>query len=216
MPTVKTSPGIAVVDGIIYVIGGFGDSGVPGPPWLASSIVYAYDPATDEWTKKADMPTARLHIGVCVIDGQIYVSGGLTKWDLASGVPTVEIYDPATDTWTQASDMPWVRHRHSASVVAGKIYIIGGAGEALQLFSTVDMYDPAAGAWTTAADFPIPRAVAATAVVDGRIYAIGGASSPEAPPISIVEEYDPGLPDNISVANPAGKLLGTWGEVKSE
>jgi N-acetylneuraminic acid mutarotase len=217
MPTARTLSAIAVVDGRIYVIGGVLD-------YAVLSAVEAYDPATDTWTRKADMPTARYHAAACVVDGRIYVSGGATKWGLASGnfscVPTVEVYDPATDTWTQASDMPRVRMTHSSSVVAGKMYIIGGGDPERQpgdmTFSTVDVYDPATDIWTTAADFPNPRGEHTSTVVDGKIYAIGGDIGPGAAPLSIVDEYDPGLPDNISSVSPAGKLLTTWGEVKSE
>jgi hypothetical protein len=91
------------------------------------------------------------------------------------------------------------------------------AGEMKDFFSIVDVYDPATDTWTTAADrLPTFRASLTAAVVDGRIYAIGGNLGPERVPSSAVEEYAPGLPDNISVTNPAGKLLGTWGGVKSE
>jgi N-acetylneuraminic acid mutarotase len=217
MPTERTLAAIAVVDEIIYAIGG--NTSVVGAPWVAS-VVEAYDPATDTWTRKADMPTARYHAAACVLDGRIYVFGGATKWGRASGdyslVPTVEVYDPVTDTWTQASDMPRIRMAHSASTVDGEMYIIGGGepeGDVL-LISTVDVYDPATDAWTTAADFPNPRGEHTAAIVDGRIYTIGGGTGPGTPTLSIVEEYDPGLPDNISVTNPAGKLLRTWGGVK--
>jgi len=78
MPTARQGLVAAAVDGIIYAIGG--NCGQPiGDVDL--STVEAYDPATDTWTKKADMPTARSLIGAaaCVVDGQIYVSGGSTR-----------------------------------------------------------------------------------------------------------------------------------------
>ncbi len=226
MPNERSQAAIAVVDGIIYVIGG--QSGIA--PVVVSDVVEAYDPATDSWTRKADMPTARFNMGACVVDGRIYVSGGKTEWSSVDCVPTVEVYDPATDTWTQSSDMPWPRYGHSASVVDGKIYIIGGgddrvgrqcaAGEITleelsALFESVDVYDPKTDTWTTAARCPFATVGHAAAVVDGRIYEIGGWYASHITP-SIVYELDPGLPDSISVTSPAGKLLGTWGEVKSE
>jgi N-acetylneuraminic acid mutarotase len=223
MPTERTLAAIAVVDGIIYVIGG--NTSVVGAPWVAS-VIEAYDPARDRWTRKADMPTARYATAACVVDGRIYVSGGATKYGKLSGewdcVPTVEVYDPATDTWTQASDMPITRLWHTASVVDGKMYIIGGGNPELhqagdELFPTIDVYDPGTDTWTTAADFPNPRSEHTAVVVDGKIYTIGGRhSGPGSSILPIVEEYDPALPDSISVTNPAGKLLRTWGEVKSE
>ncbi|MFC1712382.1 sigma-70 family RNA polymerase sigma factor [Candidatus Poribacteria bacterium] len=231
MPTTRSLPAIAVVDGRIYVIGGMFGETIQQNRTL--SAVEAYEPATDTWTTKADMPTARYYHAACVVDGRIYVSGGATKWGERSGnwaeVPTVEVYDTATDTWTRASDMPRARHGHSASAVDGKMYIIGGQdGETIKLweegklegdkledlFSIVYVYDPATDMWTTAADpLPTARGGPTAAVVDGKIYAIGGRQGNAK--LSTVEEYDPGLPDNIAVTSPAGKLLTTWGKVRA-
>ncbi|MFC1719006.1 kelch repeat-containing protein, partial [Candidatus Poribacteria bacterium] len=222
MPAIRDSLTASVVDGKIYVIGGL----VGG---LGSSTVEVYDPATDTWTKKASMPTGRGYHAACVVDRRIYVLGGATGW--AGGeypcVPTVEVYDPATDTWIQASDMPWPRMGHSASLVDGKMYIIGGEDSAVsrlfvegkmdwdeieELFSIVDVYDPATDTWTTAVPCPFPVKNPTAAVVDGKIYTIGGAGDIK---FSTVYEYDPGLPDNIAVTSPAGKLLTTWGKVRA-
>jgi RNA polymerase sigma factor (sigma-70 family) len=215
MPTIRTTPTASVVDGIIYVIGGqFGIGDVE-----VLSAVEAYDPATDTWTTKADMPTARYWHAACVIDGRIYVSGGKTEWGSVDCLPTVEVYDPATDTWTQASDMPCPRLSHTASVVDGKMHIIGGADpERGENVLTVDVCDPATDTWTTATDHPTAIDCHTAAVVYGKIYTIGGGWGPPDlnPLLSTVYEYDPGLPDNIAVTSPAGKLLKTWGEVKSE
>ena len=159
------------------------------------SAVEAYDPATDTWTTKADMPTARFVLAACVVDGRIYVSGGSPVWNSDICLPTVEVYDPATDTWTQASDMPRSRISHTATVVAGKMHIIGGADpERGENVLTVDVYDPATDTWTTATDHPTAIDTHTAAVVDGKIYTIGGScgpGGPESPFFSTVYEYDP-------------------------
>ena len=49
----------------------------------------------------------------------------------------------------------------------------------------------------------------AAAVVEGKIYTIGGDTGPGTADLSIVEEYDPGLPDSITNTKPAGRLLKT-------
>jgi len=222
MPTARNVSAIAVVDRIIYVIGGI--FGTPedyqtGEDVAVLSTVEAYDPATDTWTTKAEMPTARgYYHAACVVDGRIYVFGGATKYgDLSedfSCVPTVEVYDPATDTWTQVSDMPWARHGHTASVVDGKVYIIGGLDDevvklflegkieldkVLELFSTVDVYNPATDMWTTAPALPNGRKGPTAAVVEGKIYIIGGYWGPEGTKLSTVEEYAPDLRDFSNV-----------------
>lgn len=42
--------------------------------------VEVYDPATDTWTRKADMSTRRWAPAADVVDGKIYVFGGSQRW----------------------------------------------------------------------------------------------------------------------------------------
>jgi DNA-binding protein HU-beta len=78
----------------------------------------------DDWTEKADMPTARALLATSVVDGKLYAMGGWIPGGAI--VPTVEIYDPETDTWTRGKDLPGPRVEFSTSIVRGKIYAIGG------------------------------------------------------------------------------------------
>jgi hypothetical protein len=136
MPTARGALSTSVVDGKIYAIGG-----VPYNGGAAFSTVEVYDPATDTWTTKAPMPTARaIFLSSCEVNGIIYVIGGINGERAFS---TVEAYDPATDTWTEKTSMPEVRGMFATSVVGGKIYAIGGspAGHGA-IMSTVYEYDP--------------------------------------------------------------------------
>jgi len=47
-----------------------------GPPGPGISTVEAYDPETDTWEKKADIPTPRWGLSTSVVDGKIYAIGG--------------------------------------------------------------------------------------------------------------------------------------------
>lgn len=67
MPTGRSAGGAAVVDGRIYVAGGW-------PPRGHDFAVY--DPATDAWQTLPDVPTQRNHLAVAAIDGKVYVAGG--------------------------------------------------------------------------------------------------------------------------------------------
>ena len=57
------------VNGVIYCIGGHDAS-------VLMKKVEAYDPYTDSWTAKADMPTARTYVGAAAVGSVIYVIGG--------------------------------------------------------------------------------------------------------------------------------------------
>ena len=171
-----------MVDGRIYAMGG-----EPSEPYELEellSIVEQYDPSTDTWTRKADMPTVTVPIDATVVDGKIYVIGG-------EGIGSrVIMYDPASDTWTQKADMPTRRFMHATCVVDGKIYAIGGSalwdyiGE-----KTVEEYDPVTDTWTRKADMLFGAWGLRTIVVNGKIYALGGRPNLQARPW--VQEYNP-------------------------
>ena len=63
-----------------------------------------YDPVSDTWTTKAQLPTARYLAASAVINGQLHVVGCC-----CTAKPTLEVYDPATDTWASKAPMPGAR-----------------------------------------------------------------------------------------------------------
>jgi N-acetylneuraminic acid mutarotase len=157
------------------------------------STVDAYDPAPDIWTTKADLPPARALSGTAVVDGSIYVIGGVTGGNNRP-LSAVEAYDPATDKWTKKADMPTARYFPAACVVDGRIYVFCGntkwsSGDGI--VPTVEFYDPATDTWTQASDMPGARSHHAASVVDGKMYIIGGCDWPEAFMSPVVDVYDP-------------------------
>jgi RNA polymerase sigma factor (sigma-70 family) len=192
MPTARYMLSACAVDGKIYAIGGITNQN------QYFGAVEVYDPATDTWMKKRNMPTARLlDNAACVVNGKIYAIGGYNGQRGPNGempLSTVEEYDPKSDTWTRKADMPTPRCHMSISAVNGKIYAIAGwHSEAFPSVSVVEEYDPATDTWTKKADMPTSRSGFDTAVVNGKIYAIGGNTGPwmGKTTLSSVEEYDP-------------------------
>jgi N-acetylneuraminic acid mutarotase len=192
MPTARQGLSTSVVDGKIYAIGGGAASSASYAMLEVFATVEEYDPATDTWTTKSEMPTARVCHHASVVDGKIYVTGGsdVSTPDERSHVRTVEVYDPATDTWTQEGDMPVSRASGFSSVVDGKIYLIGGYGGSQQ----VDEFDPSTNTWHTKSDMPSARRSLSTSALDGKIYAFGGYVAGVAghPGVATVEVYEPG------------------------
>ena len=191
MPTARQALSTNVVNGKIYAIGG----GVASSAAYASvetfSTVEEYDPATDTWTTKSEMPTARGFHSANVVDGRIYVIGGSPVAPGNGSILTVEVYDPATDTWTQKGDMPESRRGGFTSVVNGKIYGFGGYTS--RTSTSVDEYDPVTDTWTEKANMPTYRIGLSTSVLNGKIYAIGGyvPGVPDYPGVKTMEVYDP-------------------------
>jgi N-acetylneuraminic acid mutarotase len=104
-------------------------------------VVEEYDPFTDTWIRKTDMPTKRFGSSGSVINAKIYVIGGAVGYDALS---INEVYDPTTDIWERLPNIPNPRVG-SACVLEGKIYYIGGALTVKpphMAVSTVEVFTP--------------------------------------------------------------------------
>ncbi len=170
MPTPRTSAGSAVVNGKIYVIGGY-----EIPQNVSTNIVEEYNPATDTWTTKTPMPTTRQGFGVAVVDNKIYCIGGSL---LNTNRLTVnEEYDPSTDTWTTKASMPTQRTALSCESVNGKIYAMGGRQDWSSLSAVIEAYDPVTNIWTSKQPMPTGNAAFASVAYDNLIHVFGGGSA---------------------------------------
>ena len=194
----RTGAGAAVVNGIVYVIGGSqryntSDSGFS---YRSINSTEAYDPASDIWFDKASMPTSRDGLGVAVFQDKIYCFGGRNvSKDYSISTNVNEVYDTETDSWETKMPMPTARSGFQASVVDDKIYLIGGRVESesssiSKKSAQVEIYDPLTDTW--AFGLPIPTAVAgyASAVLDGKIYIISGVAGGSTY-TNLTQVYDP-------------------------
>jgi len=166
--------------------GNQGKGGEPKQPDMQNAFFMAPQGEGGTWAKKADMPTARMNCGACIVNGKIYAIGG---WTNANVLATMEEYDPDKDEWNTKSSMKIPRGVLATVAVNGKIYAIGGENQDGAKFSTVEEYDPTNDTWTTKSNMPTARTDLCASVVNGKIYAIGGRPGGEY--TSIVEEYDP-------------------------
>lgn len=136
-------------------------------------IVRASD--EDSWIELKPMHTARIGLGVAVVDGKIYAIGGYNGRILG----TNEMYDPENDTWTAKASMPTPRTSFGIAVYQNKIYTIGGINATGDTSSSKytgvnEVYDPLTDKWETKEPMPTPRSSLDANVVDDKIYLIGG------------------------------------------
>jgi len=186
MPTPRFHFGIAVYQNKIYIIGGTNEF-----VWSSDGTIYtrvneAYDPTTDTWETKAQMPTNRSAMQTTVVNGKIYVMGGKTDYDPAKAEVTFcainEAYDPLTNTWESKNSMPTKKRNFDANVVDSMIYCIGGYPnqsefEAPSFPAVLDrneVYDTTTDSWTTKAPIPIPVYAYQSVVLDNKIYILTG------------------------------------------
>lgn len=145
----------------------FGPAGPIGSP-LASA-----HPAAAGWQAGVDAPFARLEMAAAVLDGRIWLAGGL---DPASGtVDALSVFDPSAGTWTEGPPLPEAIH-HAALVSDGdRLYLIGGyPGDTVTPTDVVRVLDPASGGWKAGPPLPEPRGAGAAAYDGERIVYAGG------------------------------------------
>lgn len=136
MPTARSRAASAMVNGIIYVIGGQDASGA------AVATLEMYNPASNSWTSGSPMPTARKYAAAVAVMNDIYVIGGVDTNDFP--VEWVDVLNTQTGAWsTHPSPMPTPRARLACVAHNGLIYAIGGTDAAVTPLSTVEVFNPA-------------------------------------------------------------------------
>jgi N-acetylneuraminic acid mutarotase len=186
---------------------------------FASTQVWAFDPATDVWSRRAPLPQGLTHVSVAGLDGRLYALGGFTDPVHINPQPTVFTYDPATDTWATLAPMPRALGSVAVAVVHGRLHVLGGRdsrrvvevpmpedapplSEGLGTVNAHAAFDPATATWTELAPIPgPPRDHVGVAVLDGRIHLFGGREEEFEQNLDRHDIYDPAT-DSWSIAAP--------------
>ena len=177
----------AEVNGKLYVFGGFTN----GRFRNMGKETYEYNPATDVWSTKAQIPLGTdqgiTHTANIVTPGSpiIYIAGGLPivedgTWPRgAYATAKVHAYHTDTDMWDALPDLPQPRGGCAGAVIGGHLHIFGGAsfhGEFTMDHSThwrLELAKPNRG-WHEMRPISIARNHLGAAAMNGKLYAIGG------------------------------------------
>jgi non-specific serine/threonine protein kinase len=138
-----------------------------GPPLRAAS----------PWRPLPSMPTARQNMASTVLDGTIWVVGGLES--ASRGSRRIEGYDPVINGWKEGPELPVRLHHEMAVTYKGELVVIGGwvprgSDPSAQLSARV--FALRGGKWVSLPSLNRPRAAGAAAVVGDRIVVVGGQS----------------------------------------
>ena len=189
MPTKRGGAVAAAVNGKLYVFGGASmlqgskDTSIhPTRAHRSLTTVEEYDPATNTWRARSDMPTPRNHLAVGAVNGKVYLLGGRIGGAFISGggnrLDLVEEYDPATDSWSPIrARMPTPRSAVAYGVHGGRVYVAGGEHQDYNLstaFRAFEGFDPAKKEWTVMPPMPLQRHGLAGAVIGNRFHVVSG------------------------------------------
>jgi N-acetylneuraminic acid mutarotase len=155
--------------------------------------VQAYDAATNTWSVRASMPIPVYATnGAGVIDGKIYVSGGVTRDKVFRN--ELQVYDPATDTWALKASLPDGTWGGVTGVFGGKLYVLTSLQQEDSYVDFVPLtlfrYDPATDHWTQLASSPPQIRQPMGGFIGGKLY-ITGATPPHPGAAPLFHAYDP-------------------------
>ena len=194
MPVEKWEPGTVVLDGKLYLFGGYTD-GV-----RSSKQSHVFDPADGSWTRIQDLPSAITHMNM-VLDGRtVWFAGGFKDGYRGHTIAEVWRYDVDLDRYTAAPLLPETRGGGGLALVGRRLHYMGGVEEDRDTDSpdhwVLDLAaweaDRRAG-WTPAAPMPVPRNQFSCVTFDGKIYAIAGQFHHDSEQLdqARVDVYDP-------------------------
>ena len=172
LPQPRSSFDAAVLDGHIYVIGGWQLSGDDDQAkWHTTA--YSLDLNTDRpaWKALPEPPFVRRALAVAAFDGKIYAVGGMQQ----RGGPTtrVDVYDPTVGKWLRAPSLhgnPMNGFGASAFAARGHLYVTTMDG-------SIQRIGKAGKTWEKTGRLERPRFFHRMVRFDGRsLLMIGGAS----------------------------------------
>jgi len=176
MPTKRTGYSASMVNGKIYVIGGYSAG-------FDLSTVEVYDPITNAWSSATPMPNPRKNLTTAVANGKIYAVGGYQTTSISGYLSTVEEYNPVTNTWSTKTQMPWPPRQGMVSgTINEKIYVVGGDNWDRNPMIYANEYDPLSDKWSVKESIPTGVTFPASAIVNNKLYVING---------SVTYEYTP-------------------------
>jgi hypothetical protein len=144
---------------VAYAIGGRGQSSME-----------RYDTLSGQWSAAAAMDTVRSNFGACVVDGNLYVTGG---HDGRANLRSVEMYVPSTDTWSAVAPLPAARSAHAAVAMGSAMYVLGGFVNG-RVTASMLKFDSTNGIWSDCTPMPASRRRFAACAVGADIYVFGG------------------------------------------
>ncbi|MBI4546475.1 MAG: hypothetical protein HY707_00735, partial [Ignavibacteriae bacterium] len=140
------------------------------------SLALSQSDTLGTWFFRSPLPTPRQEVPHAVLNGKIYVPGGLASGGIGSSV--VEVFDPATNLWSTAASLPEPLHHLGFAAANGKLYVLGGyTGNSFTPTNRVYEYLPDSNLWRQKTSMPVARGAHVAVEFQGKIYVIGGVQS---------------------------------------
>lgn len=133
LPAGRSSHDAAVLDGKLYVVGGWNMQGDQETEWHTTAAVCDLTQDKPEWNE-IEVPFKRRALSVAAYDGKLYVIGGMQ----ADGNATTrtDVYDPASQLWSEGPTLlgnPMDGFGSAAFAVGDRLLVSTMSGSVQQL-----------------------------------------------------------------------------------
>ncbi len=171
LPAGRSSHDAVVMDGKLYVAGGWNMEGPDKTTWHTSALVCDLKQSSLNWTELPAPPFQRRAVSLAASGGRLYVIGGMEE--SGSTTTKVAIFDPAAQTWSDGPTLLGTGMEGfgtSAFAVGDRLVVTTMSG-------SVQCLNKEASAWVFAGQTGEPRFFhRQLTTADGRILLVGGAS----------------------------------------
>jgi N-acetylneuraminic acid mutarotase len=165
LPTPRSSHMAAVLDGVLYVAGGWDLDHDPATARWATTVEALDLRNTDAGWRSIDAPFQLRGVGVAAASGQLVVVGGMDP----IGVPqrVTHLFDPSDASWTRGPELPASPFGAAAAAVGSEVVVTGMDG-------VVHVLTPGEATWRSAGSVLFPRFFHQNVAANGQVFSIGG------------------------------------------
>jgi N-acetylneuraminic acid mutarotase len=165
LPTPRSSHMATVLDGVLYVAGGWDLDHDPATARWATTVEALDLRNTDMGWRSIEAPFQLRGVGVAAASGQLVVVGGMDP----IGVPqrVTHLFNPRDASWTRGPELPASPFGAAAAAVGNDVVVTGMDG-------VVHVLQPGEAAWRSAGSVLFPRFFHQNVAVNGQVFAVGG------------------------------------------
>lgn len=154
----------------VYICGGLTSTSTANASNYQKAT-YRYNPKTNVWETRGNMPVAKYKHACAVANNKLYAICGYSSNNVSTS--TVYSYSPSTNTWsTETPYLGGTTYSLAAAGVGNNIYVSGGYTTAAQ--STFYVYDTQLKTWTSLASMAATKYNHAMTAYNNRVYVMGG------------------------------------------
>jgi len=159
------------VDGNLWLLGGRTHEGGQGRLVRETERI---DLESQAIWRGPDLPIPLIHLVAVVLEGAVYVFGGITRPDGGSSRPSASAFvcGPPYREWRKLPAMPHALGVCSAHVIGTRIYLIGGF-DRHKAYATTQVFDVETGRWSEGPPPPYPVSAHAGSEAGRHIFLFG-------------------------------------------